>query len=136
VETSRPGPIGSLTDLLGSFAGHFQLLGALFAQEGKEAGKRVLWALVCLVAALLFAVLGYLFLVLGLAFALAALLHWSWIWIALGIGALHAAGAFVLVRLMLQFLQKPVFPHLRAEIHKDLAQLQPTPPVHEQNPVA
>lgn len=136
METSRPGPIGSLTHLLGSLGSHFQLLGALFAEEGKEAGTRVLWALAFLVGALLFATLGYIFLLLGIAFALATLFHWSWIWIALGIGGIHAIAAAGLIRQMVEFFKTPAFPHLRAELQKDLAQLQPTPPAHGQSPTA
>lgn len=136
METPRSGLLGSAASLLGSIGSHLELLSALFAEEGKEAGGRLLRALVLLVGALVLAFLGYIFLILGIAFVLAAVFHWSWIWIALGFGGLHLIGAAICVRAMMEYFKSPAFPYFRAEVRKDLNLLQQNLPQNGQNPVA
>ncbi|HEY5792729.1 MAG TPA: phage holin family protein [Chthoniobacterales bacterium] len=130
------GPIGSLVALLGSAGKHLELLAALLAQEGREAGGRLIRALVLLAAGLLLAGLGYIFLVLGLAFVLAAVFQWPWLWIALGLGLAHLAAAAFLLKRMSHYLKVPAFSGFRAEVQKDLDLLHKNLPTHGQNPAA
>ena len=100
------------------------MLITLFAEESKEAGGRVLRALVLLVVALLFAGLGYVFLIIGIAFVLNALLGWPWYAITIGLAVLHLGGAAGLGYQMIQFFKTPAYPSFRVEVQKDLTILK------------
>ena len=134
MDTSRPGPFGSLLALLGSVGGHLELLAALLAQESREAGGRVLRALILLAVGLLFAGLGYIFLILGLAFVLNALVGWPWWAITIGLALVHLGGAAFLIYRMIEYFKTPAYPSLRAELQKDLRLLGKNLSTHGQTP--
>jgi uncharacterized membrane protein YqjE len=85
------GLFNSVLALVNSFAEFISSRTALFAEESKAALAQLLIVLGCVIAALVFLILGYLFLVLCAVVAIARLAEVSWIWVALGAGALHFA---------------------------------------------
>lgn len=122
---------GIVAELLGfasSLGRHIQALLALAGHESKEAAFHYLRVIAAAVVALVFVLLGYLFLLLFVAFLLAAALKISWIWIALGFAVLHflvTAGCLFYVKAR---IQSPMFTATASEFKKDfdaLSRFQP-----------
>lgn len=117
-----------LLSFFGSLGRHLQALVALAGTESREAAGLYLRVLLAAVAVLVVAVFGYVFLLLFVAFVLALVFAVNWIWICLGLAALHfLAGAIGAVYIK-SHLQTPVFSATSAELKKDfeaLNRLQP-----------
>jgi len=122
-ETSR-GLLAELLSFAGSFGRHLQALLALAGQESKEAAGLYLRLLVMLGAALVFAVLGYVFLLLFLAFLLAMVFGIDWIWIALGFAILHLIVTAVCALHVKKHLSSPVFTATAEELKRDFDSLK------------
>jgi uncharacterized membrane protein YqjE len=122
----RDSPRGVLAELLGfiaSFGEHVQALVALAGLESREAAGVYLRVFIALGIALVLLLFGYLLALIFVAFAV-ALLGVDWIWIALGLAALHFAGAAVCVFYLKARLKTPVFPTTSAELQRDFAALK------------
>ncbi|HEY4282071.1 MAG TPA: phage holin family protein [Chthoniobacterales bacterium] len=113
------GLIGTLLALVTDFAALAETRLALFARESKSALVQLIVLAACLIAAILFGTLGYIFLVVSVVFEVARLFETSWVWIALIAAGAHfllAIGSVVIARL--KMLKAP-YPELSAELKKD-----------------
>ena len=115
----RGGFLPSLLALANGLASFFESRAALFASESKSALVQMILLLGCLLAALLFFAMGYVFLIVVLAAAVANLLGVDWIWIALGGAVLHFILAFVFVLVGKGRMRRTPFPETAAELKKD-----------------
>jgi uncharacterized membrane protein YqjE len=116
------GHAGLLSNLLGlanSLAGFFENRISLVASESKAALVHLLVLAGCLVAAGILLAFGYVFLLVSMIAAIAQALHLSWIWIVLGMAALHFALALVCLLIVRGRMTKPVFRESLAELKKD-----------------
>jgi uncharacterized membrane protein YqjE len=113
------GLIGALLALVTDFASLAEGRLALFVRESRTALVQLILLAACLVAAIVFVSLGYIFLLVSVVFGVARLVQTSWIWIAL-----IAAGAHFLLALLsvvfarMKMLRAP-YPELAAELKKD-----------------
>ena len=113
------GLIGTLLALATDFAALAESRLALFARESKSALVQLIVLAACLVGAILFVSLGYIFLVVSVVFGVASLFETSWIWIALiAAGAHFLLAIALLVVARLKMLKAP-YPELSAELKKD-----------------
>jgi uncharacterized membrane protein YqjE len=115
------GVVAHFQALLAAFLRYFRARFELAGIESKEAAGHYLKILALIIAALIVAVFGYLFLVLGCVFAIARLFSDpnAWIWVALAVAGLHflvtagcVAAAWTLVR-------EPMFNVTLNELKKD-----------------
>jgi uncharacterized membrane protein YqjE len=123
----RNTPQGVVPEVLrfaGSSGRHFQGLLQLAGLESKEAAFVGLRLLVLLVVAAVFSVFGYFLLVLFVAFLLAVVFGVSWIWILLGLAALHFIGVAICAILAMKSFRNPVFKATAAELQRDFEALK------------
>jgi uncharacterized membrane protein YqjE len=92
---------------------------ALFVQESKSALVQLIALAACLVGALAFVALGYVFLIVSVIFGVAHLVQISWVWIALIAAGAHFLLAVVSVLIARFKLFNAPFPELAAELKKD-----------------
>jgi len=118
------GVFAEVMSLTGSFGRHAQALTALVQVESREAAGLWLRLTVILIAALIFAVFGYVLLLLFVAFLLATLFGIAWIWILLGFAILHLLVAFLCALHVKTNLRTPVFTSTAAELAKDFQSLK------------
>jgi cell division protein FtsW (lipid II flippase) len=112
------GLFNTLLALINSFAEFIASRSALFAAESKAALAQLIVVAACLVAAVIFFALGYLFLVGSAVVAIAHLAQVSWIWVALAAAGLHFVLAIVCLIVARSRLIPP-YPELTAELKKD-----------------
>ncbi len=125
--SNNPEPTGITAEalrLFGSLTRHLQSLAALAGLEGSEALALYVRLAVVLGAALFFAAFGYIFIVLSVAFAIAYFFHVEWVWISLGLAALHLLGALIGVFYLKKNYSTPIFRATAEEIRKDAAALR------------
>ena len=91
----------------------------LVASESKAALAQVLALIACLVAALLFFAIGYIFLVASAVVWLAHTAGVTWWWIALAAAGVHFLFALILLLVAKIWTAKPLFPATSAELEKD-----------------
>ncbi len=115
----QTGLIGSLVGLATALADFFESRAALLATESKAAAIQFILIAICLVAALLFFVFGYVFLLVSAVFAIAHLANVSWLWITLDAAALHILLALIFLVIALSRIKKPIFRETAAELKKD-----------------
>jgi uncharacterized membrane protein YqjE len=115
----RAGLLENLLALVSALAGFFESRFALVARESKAAAVQVLILAGCLIFALLFSAVGYVFLVTGVIVGLAHLAGISWPWIALTAAAVHFLIALVLLLVARSRMTKPLFRTTLAELKKD-----------------
>ena len=131
---SRPrqtGLIGSLVALASALADFFESRAALLATESKAALFQFLVAAVCLLAAVLFFVFGYIFLLGTAVVAIAQMANVSWLWVALAAAGLHFVIALILLLVASSGIKRPVFRGTMEELKKDrewLKELEANPP--------
>jgi uncharacterized membrane protein YqjE len=113
------GLLNNLLALGNSLAGFFESRISLVASESKAALVHLLVLVGCLLAAGILFACGYVFLLVSAVAATAHALHLSWIWIAVGIAALHFLLALVCVLIVWSQISKPVFRESLAELKKD-----------------
>jgi len=100
----------------------------LAGMEGKESVARLGGVLLLAALAVTLAISGLLLLCMSIVFGIATLLGGGnvWIWVALAMGTLLLAGAWVLVRWAKGWLAKPMFAATLEEFRKDDAWLRST----------
>lgn len=113
------GLIGSLLALVTDFASLAESRLALFVRESKTALVQLMILAACLVAAILFVSLGYIFLVVTIIFGVAQLVQISWIWIALIAAGAHFLLAVIAVIVGRVKMVRAPFPELASELRKD-----------------
>ena len=113
------GLFGSLLALVGALADFFESRFGLFATESKAALAQLLTLIICLVGALMFLGIGYVFLVVGLVMWIARLAAMPWWWITLAAAVLHFILALVFLLIARSRTGKPLFPATTAELEKD-----------------
>jgi uncharacterized membrane protein YqjE len=125
-DTTRPrnpaGHAGLLENLLAlasALAEFFERRFALFAQESKAALLHLLVMAACLVLALVFCVLGYVFFIASAVVALAHLTGSSWVWTALAAAGAHFVVALVLLLVARSRMTKPLFRATLTELKED-----------------
>ena len=92
---------------------------ALFLKESKTALVQMVVLVACLLAAVLFVVLGYIFLIASIIVAVAHLVQMSWVWIALIAAGCHFLLALIALLIARTRMVKAPFPELSAELKKD-----------------
>lgn len=113
------GLIGTLLALVTDFAALAESRLTLFIRESKTALVQIVVLLACLVGAILFLTLGYIFLVVSAIFGVARLAEISWIWIALIAAGVHFLLAVVAVVIAGIKGFKAPYPELSTELKKD-----------------
>ncbi len=113
------GLIGTLLALVTDFAALAESRLSLFIRESKTALVQIVILLACLVGAILFLPLGYIFLVVSAIFGVARLAEISWIWIALIAAGVHFLLAVVAVVIAGIKGFKAPYPELSTELKKD-----------------
>jgi uncharacterized membrane protein YqjE len=123
LRSREPAGHGGLIRALLALANDFGALAesrfALFVRESKSALVQIIGLAACLVGALLFVGLGYIFLVVSVIFAVAHLVQTSWIWIALIAAGAHFLLAVAAVLFAWLKMFKTPFPELGEELKKD-----------------
>jgi len=123
----RETPHGVVPEILrfsGSFGRHIEGLLQLAGLETKEAALVGLRLLVLLIAAIVFAVFGYLLGLFFVAFLLAFAFKISWIWISLGLALLHFAAVAFCAILARNYLRTPIFKATAIELQRDFEALK------------
>ena len=115
----QAGLIGSLVALASALADFFEGRAALLATESKAAAIQFILIAICLTAAFLFFVFGYVFLLVSAIVAIAHFANVSWVWIALDAAALHILIALICLVIALSGIKKPIFRETMAELKKD-----------------
>jgi uncharacterized membrane protein YbhN (UPF0104 family) len=113
------GLIGILLSLVTDFAALAESRLSLFVRESKTALVQIIALVACLLAAVLFVALGYIFLVVSAIFGVAQLAEISWIWIALIAAFVHFLLALAAVLLARAKMLKAPYPELATELKKD-----------------
>ena len=113
------GLIGSLLALVTDFASLAESRLALFVRESKTTLVQVIILAACLLAAILFVSLGYIFLVVSIVFGVAQMVQISWIWIALIAAGVHFLLALIAVIVAKTKMIRAPFPETAAELKKD-----------------
>ncbi|MFZ4681971.1 MAG: phage holin family protein [Terrimicrobiaceae bacterium] len=116
--------MAELLSFAGSLGRHLQALLALAGHETKEAAGLYLRLVILLIAALIFFVLGYVFLLFFIASLLAVTFGINWIWISLGLALFHLIGTAVCGLYVRNHLPTPVFTSTSAELKRDFANLK------------
>ena len=91
------GLLSSLLALVGALADFIESRLGLFATESKAALAQLLTLIICLIGALMFFAIGYIFLVASAVVWLARIAGVTWWWIALAAAGLHFLMALILV---------------------------------------
>jgi uncharacterized membrane protein YqjE len=113
------GLLNSLVALISALIGFAESRLGLFAEESKAALAQLLTLIICLVVALMFFAIGYVFLIASAVAWLARIAGVTWWWIALAAAGLHFLIAFVLLLMAKTWTAKPLFPATSAELEKD-----------------
>jgi uncharacterized membrane protein YqjE len=113
------GLLSGLLALVGALADFVESRLGLFATESKAALAQLLTLIICVVAALMFFAIGYIFLVAGAVVWVARLAGVSWWWIALAAAGVHFLMTFVLLLIAKSQTAKPLFPETTTELEKD-----------------
>lgn len=114
-----PGFLESLLHYLGSCADYFSARLSLLGLEAKDALGNYLKLFLALVVGLVFLVFGYIFFVIAFVFLLQRLTHWDWVYITLGICAMHFAVTALSLFMAWKWLRTSVFPETMDEFKKD-----------------
>ncbi|HVI83192.1 MAG TPA: phage holin family protein [Chthoniobacterales bacterium] len=118
-QARQTGFLGSLVLFASAFADFFESRAALFATESKAAAIQFILVAICLVAALLFFGLGYVFLLATAVVAVAHVANVSWLWVALDAAVLHILIALIFLLIARSGIKKPIFRETVAELKKD-----------------
>jgi uncharacterized membrane protein YqjE len=123
LRSREPAGHGGLIRALLALANDFGALAesrfALFVRESRSALVQIIGLAACLLGALLFVGLGYIFLVVSVVFGVAHLVQTSWIWIALIAAGAHFILALCAVVFAWLKMFKAPFPELAGELRKD-----------------
>ena len=114
-----PGVGANFSSFGASAIDHLRLRLSLLGLEGKEAGIHFVQLLLWVIAALTFALIGYLLLVVGIVFVVAKLSQLDWMWVTLGAAGIHILlllGTALVIRAR---LKRPVLQATMQELQKD-----------------
>jgi len=123
--TRSPNPAGhagllkNLLALTSALTQFFESRFALFAQESKAALVQLLVLVGCSILALVFCVLGYVFLIASGVVGLAHLAGISWVWAALAAGGVHFVVALILLLVARRQMTRPFFRATLTELKED-----------------
>lgn len=120
----RAGVFANLVALANALAGFIESRLALIANESKAALVQILVLVGCVVGALIFFSLGYVFLIASAVVSLAQMAQVSWVWIALGAAGAHFLLAFIFLLVARNRMSANPFPETAAELRKDRAWLR------------
>jgi uncharacterized membrane protein YqjE len=125
-ETTRsPNPAGhtglleNLLALASTLTGFLESRFALFARDSKAALVQLLVLAACSIFALVFCVLGYVFLIASGIVGLAHLTGVSWVWTALAAAGAHFVTALILLLVGRSQMTKPFFRATLTELRED-----------------
>jgi uncharacterized membrane protein YqjE len=113
------GLLENLLAFLSALTEFFEDRFALFAQESKAALVQLLMLAACLILALVFCVLGYVFLIASAVVGLAYLAGIWWVWTALAAAGAHFAVAVMLFLVARSRITKPFFRATLTELKED-----------------
>ncbi len=113
------GLFNNLLGLVNSLASLLESRLVLFAQESKGALVQLLLIAGCLVIALMFFALGYLFILASAIAIIARTTETPWTWIAVGAGGVHLVMAVICLLIGYSKARKPPFREMSAELQKD-----------------
>jgi uncharacterized membrane protein YqjE len=113
------GVLGSLLALVSGLADFLESRLGLFSAESKAAFTRIVVLIVCLVMALLFFAIGYVFLIVSAVVWIAHAVALPWWWIALAVSVLHFLFTLIFLLIAKSRTAKPLFPQTTAELEKD-----------------
>ena len=123
--TRSPNPAGhtglleNLLALASALTEFFESRFTLFAQESKAALVQLLVLAMGSILALVFCVLGYVFLIASGVVGLAHLAGISWVWAALAAGGAHFVVALILLLVVRREMTKPFFRATLTELKED-----------------
>ena len=113
------GLLENLLALASALTEFFESRFALFAQESKAALVQLLVLAACSILALIFCVLGYVFLIASAVVGLANLAGSSWVWTALTVAVTHFVIALILLLVARTQMTKPFFRATLTELKED-----------------
>jgi len=113
------GLLDNLLALASALAGFFETRFSLFSKESKAALVQMLGLAACLIAAVMLAAIGYIFLIVSAVAGLAHLAQVSWLWVALAAAGMHFLIAVVLLLVARSRMTKPLFRATASELRKD-----------------
>ena len=116
---SHVGLVENLLALASTLTELFESRFALFAQESKAALVQLLVLAACSILALVFCVLGYVFLIASGVVGLAHLTGISWVWTALAASGAHFVIALILLLVARSQMTKPFFRATLTELKGD-----------------
>ncbi len=103
------GLLDTLRSLVASLAQFLESRIQLAARESKAAARHLITIVVCLIAAAVLSLFGYVFLIVSVIFAIAHLIGVSWTWVALGLALLHFVVAISCLIFARVQLKHPIF---------------------------
>ena len=115
----RAGFLSNLLAFLNAVIGFMESRFALLARESKAAFGRWMGVFACLVAALMFLMISYVFIIVSVIAGIARLAQVSWIWVALAAALLHFLFVFIFLLIARSLASKAPFRELMAELKKD-----------------
>lgn len=113
------GLLSNVLAFVGALAGFIESRLELVASESKAALAQLLALIACLIAALMFFAIGYIFLIASAVVWLARTAGVTWWWIALAAAGVHFLFALILLLIAKIWTAKPMFPATLAELEKD-----------------
>lgn len=113
------GLLSNALAFVGALAGFIESRLELVASESKAALAQLLALIACLIAALMFFAIGYIFLIASAVVWLARTAGVTWWWIALAAAGVHFLFALILLIIAKVWTAKPLFPATSAELEKD-----------------
>jgi uncharacterized membrane protein YqjE len=113
------GLIRTLLALAADLAALAETRFALFVKESKSTLVQIVVLIACLLVAVLFFALGYIFLIASVVVAVAHFAQMSWVWIALIAAGCHFLLALIALLVARTRMIKAPYPELSAELKKD-----------------
>jgi uncharacterized membrane protein YqjE len=113
------GLFNSLLAVISALVDFFQDRAALVATESKAALVQCVLLAICLLAALMLFLLGYIFLVASAIVGIAHAIQVSWLWTALTAAGIHFVFALFCLLIARARMTKPMFSGTSAELKKD-----------------
>ena len=132
-EPTAPGLPESIRLMLASAMGYFHARFELLSLEAKDAGGNYVKLAIVLVCAVMFLLVGLLFLVMAAVYAVAAIFSFRWGWVFLGFGLLSIGLTTALALVAKARFKKPSFPASIAEFKKDKEWLSQTNPTSQRS---
>jgi uncharacterized membrane protein YqjE len=113
------GLFNSLLTLISALVDFFQSRAALVAAESRAALVQCVMLAICLLAALILFVFGYIFLVASVIVGIAHAMQISWLWTALVAAVIHFLFALFCLLVARTKMTKPMFRATSLELKKD-----------------